>query len=169
MAMANRAPVPTALSSPVTMFAAADIDGDGRQDLLVYTGVTTQTSSPWTILLGNGTGSFRTAGTIGSTQPFSVNGSVPFVLGDFDGNGRPDIADSLNVWLNRGNGVFSNPIGHAQTSLDMYLGYVVAGDFNNDGILDLWRKHRIPATSELLLETEMALSDRPWSSQLLSR
>ena len=66
-----------------------------------------------------------------------------FALGDFDGDGKPDIAvtDSLqktvSIYLNQGKGAFiATPIV-TTLAVDNTAGALVAGDFNGDGKADL--------------------------------
>jgi hypothetical protein len=64
-------------------------------------------------------------------------------VGDFNGDGKPDIAvtDSVQkvvvVYLNNGSGTFSSPITTTIQMGALGAGAIVAGDFNEDGKLDL--------------------------------
>ena len=64
-------------------------------------------------------------------------------VGDFNGDGKPDIAVTDNstkqvvVYLNTGNGTFSSPIITTIQMGALGAGAIVAGDFNEDGKLDL--------------------------------
>lgn len=95
------------------------------------------------ILLGNGDGTFQ--GATSSTVPGA--GTVNFLAtGDFNGDGKIDAlmndkyADKLYLFAGAGNGAFQAPValpslatGGSQTGPSGG----VAGDFNNDGRLDL--------------------------------
>lgn len=66
------------------------------------------------------------------------------VVADFNGDGKPDIAvsdtgsNTISVFLNKGNGTFSDPVVTAVDLLGaLGLGSIVAGDFNEDGKMDL--------------------------------
>jgi VCBS repeat protein len=114
--------------------AVQDVNGDGNRDLVV----TDQESHYLTVLLGNGDGTFgpRTTLPSASNNPLD-QGSQASVIGDFNGDGVPDLvmADYTGVllFLGAGKGKFGKPI-----AVDSYqANAVVAGDFNGDGRLDL--------------------------------
>jgi uncharacterized protein (TIGR03437 family) len=118
---------------PVSI-ATADFNGDGRLDLAVANIASNNVS----ILLGTGTGTFL--------APLNfLAGQLPayVALADFDGNGTIDIAvanatgfstGSISLLLGLGNGVFTSPRTFAAGSNPSFL---VAGDFNLDGNVDL--------------------------------
>ncbi len=66
---------------------------------------------------------------------------------DFNGDGKQDLATvsslpgsrSLNIYLGRGDGTFQTPQAYTPPGeLSQYFGdYILAGDFNGDGIVDL--------------------------------
>jgi hypothetical protein len=66
-----------------TSLTAADLDGDGRQDLVTSSLFTT---SGMTVLAGNGTAQMRVVGSYG-TAPLQQNP----VIADYDGDGKPDV------------------------------------------------------------------------------
>jgi hypothetical protein len=88
------------------------------------------------ILLGDGGGEF-------SAQTNLVSGGRPasIAVGDFDGDGRPDLAvanfntATVSVFLGRGDGTFRSAVNYPAGLNNCYS--VVASDFNGDGRLDL--------------------------------
>ncbi|MGI8687688.1 MAG: FG-GAP repeat domain-containing protein [Thermomicrobiales bacterium] len=111
--------------------AVADVNGDGKKDILTVNGGDNTIS----VSLGNGVGAFT---TISPSLPLNLGGSGA-ALGDFNGDGKPDIAVSrgqgtLFVNLGLGNGTF-NTVG------PFTVGYGVSttatGDVNGDGKQDI--------------------------------
>ncbi len=94
--------------------AVGDFNGDGKTDLVTR----------YTVLLGNGDGTFQ------SPIPISDLGYIPVVVADFNGDGKADLATQSGVLLGNGDGSFQPAIGLALG----YLWAMVAGDFNGDGI-----------------------------------
>jgi hypothetical protein len=118
------------------LIVSSDLNRDGHVDLVVGT----QSSSVATVKLGNGTGQFVTAGTVG----FSFPGSPVFAVGDLNGDDIPDIlAGSLfydlagprlmEVRLGLGDATFGPPstvqLAAAVTSIRLH-------DIEGDGDLD---------------------------------
>lgn len=113
--------------------ATADLDGDGKQDVLFV--------APWygarvQIQWGNGDGTFRTPSQTLWAGLFNSN----VIVGDFNRDGRPDFAvtgaSSFTVVINDGNRRFHSGASYLlQQSPFQNTG--VAGDFNGDGRVDL--------------------------------
>jgi hypothetical protein len=137
-------PVGTVGTFPVSV-VAADL-GNGQLDLVVansapFVGRGTPSVS---VLLGNGDGSFQRAQNIDVNS--HVFGVTPFTVavGDFNGDGKPDIVvgqddgDAFHVVVTvlpgNGDGTFQAPI-HTDLGFDQ-VGLAVA-DFNGDGKLDI--------------------------------
>jgi hypothetical protein len=106
--------------------AASDFDGDGNVDLLVQA-----INDPTTfVLYGSGTGSFPVTTAV-VTGVFANTCTV----GDFDGDGKPDIVcagNGFTIVTNKGNRTFSST-----TCFFGGFSWAAAGDFNRDGKLDL--------------------------------
>jgi hypothetical protein len=117
--------------------AVADFDGDGHPDLAVVD--QTYGAGKVNVLRGNGDGTFQAAvGYAVADSPQSL------AVGDFDGDGRPDLAvttwrfgtdwGAVAVLRNNGNGSFKLG-GYYPAGPSPYA--VAAGDLDGDGDLDL--------------------------------
>ncbi len=95
------------------------------------------------ILIGNGDGTFRPAveRPVGLNYP-GENGPDAMVAGDFNGDGRLDLAianynsGTVSILLGNGDGTFRPPVDYS-TGLDTTPDAIAVGDFNGDGRLDL--------------------------------
>jgi Subtilase family/FG-GAP-like repeat len=137
-----------AVNAPYSNFLVQDVNGDGKPDLTFVEGEQYY-STPWKfgVMLNDGTGHFGTP----TLTPMADYGNPPwgYVLADFRNTGRPDLvvatsgyqgkqnADLVFV-ANNGAGAFGNAkvtlLDPAQVGM---LSLIAAGDFNNDGKLDL--------------------------------
>ncbi|MGC1490089.1 MAG: VCBS repeat-containing protein, partial [Candidatus Acidiferrum sp.] len=140
-----QAPVIYATGPQPLALTARDVNGDSHIDLEIAD----SESDDVTVFLGNGDGTFspRTnvpPGPSGSTQL----GVAATLIGDFNGDGLPDLVVSesnvnlqgyggLSVLLGEGNGKFQTPIGINTSSTGGNPGYMSTGDFNGDGKQDL--------------------------------
>ena len=113
--------------------AAADVDVDGRADLVVSAGF----ENAFKVLLGNGDGTFVVTSTL--TLPFRGN---YLAAGDFNGDGKIDFATTgsgsgipagLCLLLGNGDGTFRVGPTYAVGAASLSVG---VGDFNGDGRLD---------------------------------
>jgi beta-lactam-binding protein with PASTA domain len=135
--------------------AVGDFNGDGIPDLAVGNSGTccTFTNSNVSVFLGKGDGTF------GAPTSFpSPAGTVPVsvAVGDFNGDGKPDLAvvndvsNTVSILMGNGDGTFGGtPVldanghvtgftGPAQTiAVGTGADFVAVGDFNGDGKLDL--------------------------------
>lgn len=125
--------------SSFTGFAATpgDFNGDGKLDLAYPVNYLT---TGLEILLGNGDGTFTMAGTLAATLGTFGTPSV----GDFNGDGKLDVAAALEpagtlgntvaVMLGNGDGTLQAPVNYTTGTGP---GAVAVADLNGDGILDL--------------------------------
>jgi hypothetical protein len=114
----------------------ADLDGDGRSDLVVAN----LFSDTVSVLRGRGDGTF-------DPQTMFAAGSYPLALGvgDFNADGKEDLAvvnetADISVLLGHGDGTFGAPVGYPIGGLPSFydLGNPIAvADLNGDGRLDL--------------------------------
>jgi hypothetical protein len=122
-------------TAPSTV-AVGDFNRDGKQDLAVANiGIYPDYNGSVSILLGDGTGNFS------SPTNFAIgDGSYSVAVGDFNGDGKQDLAVgnyysfNVSILLGDGAGNFSAPTSFPVASIPFS---VVVGDFNNDGKQDL--------------------------------
>ncbi len=126
--------------------ATGDFNGDGKLDLVasVY--------DPWTtgffeiaVLPGNGDGSFGSPNVVPGSGTSFV-GAITAAVGDFNGDGKLDIASAyqsvgpvnegfLTVSLGNGDGTFQS--AYYVPNVNTITTPLLVGDFNGDGNLDL--------------------------------
>ncbi len=136
-------------------FKIADLNGDGKPDLLMIEFSEDSSGIPaLTAVLNDGTGKFlqpvRSAITFGDAAPVPA-----FVVGAFRNTQTPDViyintytgensVFNVGYFSGKGDGTFTAPV--ILTTLPNPQ-QVVAGDFNNDGRLDLLYWEQIPPNS----------------------
>ena len=117
------------------MVAIADINGDGKPDIICtkecsYISTTCTVSS----LLGNGDGTFQAEQTISTI----FDPAFP-VIADVNGDGKPDVLCSyykgIACWLGNGDGTFQTP--PLTKALPNWPVQLAVGDINGDGKPDL--------------------------------
>jgi hypothetical protein len=126
----------------VTSIAFADVNGDGILDLVTPA----EGLSSLEISLGDGKGQFGISKTTSTKGPDFVPGPDSTVVGDFNGDGKLDLAmaeanspnGQVAVVLGNGRGGFGSPItspllSEAINNQDQMM----SGDFNGDAKLDL--------------------------------
>jgi hypothetical protein len=136
--------------------AVADVNGDGKPDLIVaHRGTYDPTTgkpdySGVDVLLGKGDGTFGPPQTFnGGSNPFSV------AVADVNGDGKPDLVTtgslySVGVWLGKGDGAFQRP----QTFSGLEFGpsvVVEVADVNGDGKPDLVVLDGFPYSVDVML------------------
>jgi hypothetical protein len=129
----------------LSSLAVADFNGDGILDLAVTNTFNQFFDGTVTILLGNGDGTFTAASAFplpdGPRSEDQLATSI--AVGDFNGDGIPDIAATIavtgtvspvTVMLGNGDGTFTAAASPEVAGIALS---VVAADLNGDGFLDL--------------------------------
>ncbi len=121
-----------------TSIVSADLNGDGKPDLIVSSSVTSfggsagQVTTTFNAFLNQGNGTFS-APIPGTSTTLGTN----LATADFNGDGKQDLAiagANVSVLFGKGDGTFSPGTLIPGVSS---AGIVVAGDFNGDGKPDL--------------------------------
>jgi hypothetical protein len=126
--------------------AAADLNGDGNLDLV---------AGGFSVLLGNGNGTFRPGGGV----PLEgLNAAFDQQLADFNNDNKLDAVlvgsdGSLDLLLGNGDGTFEKPQIWAGKATSWQP--LMVGDFNGDGKLDVMVPDYDPATGEMSLSLFM--------------
>jgi hypothetical protein len=124
-------PVDYAVGRVPSSAVAADLNGDGKVDLVVGTYF-----SGIQVLLNSGGGAFA-APVSYATSPAHAGA---LALGDLSGDGKPDIvvADGdLWVFVNDGKGSFVTPVAPVNRTPGVASGFPAVGDFDKDGKADI--------------------------------
>jgi len=123
----------------VNSLAVGDFNGDGKPDLAVTNGDCNRPGDSGenivTVLLGNGAGGF----TLAWVSP-ALEGPVSVAVGDFNGDGKPDLAVANNgsanvsVLLGKGDGTFKPATNYVTGAGPLF---VAVGNLNGEGGPDL--------------------------------
>lgn len=142
--------------------AVGDVNGDGRPDLVINSSSFLDSDAFQVgVLLGNGDGTFQ--GPI--LAPAQPGGSGDLALGDFNNDGRMDVAvaDQLGGPTGNLSVFFGNRDGTFQPNLrlDLLTGGndplgVAAADLNGDGLVDLVSANTSSSTVGVLINTSTA-------------
>ena len=134
--------------------AAADLNGDGKQDLVLESGG----KGLLEVLLGNGNGTFA------APQIYVVSGSnagptYSLAIGDVNGDGIPDIATpDPAVLIGKGDGTFAAPVLYPGNP---FIFGVQLADIRNIGKLDIIANGDIDSTTVLLNSSQGKFEDGP--------
>ncbi len=129
---------------------AADINGDGKLDL-ISSGYDPSTNATFiSVFLGNGDGTFQKALNTTTTAD-----SYALVVSDYNGDGKLDLAvgsylGTVDIYLGKGNGTFQAPVSFGAAD---YPAYLIGGDFNADGAPDLAAENIANDNVSILLNT----------------
>lgn len=174
-------PTPDALAQPLFVFAGgygtggyvadfvavADVNGDGKPDLIVanYDTNTTGVLNTIGVLLGNGDGTFQPV----MLFPSGGSGPVSIAVVDVNGDGKPDLVvmNQGPCYACSGDGIVSILLGKGDGTFDLAYTYDVGGgvgppgpyggpnpgqmavaDVNNDGKLDIVVASCVPSKAK---------------------
>jgi FG-GAP-like repeat/Bacterial Ig-like domain (group 3) len=150
-------PLPSSSTAPLSSEAepspilGTDFNGDGVPDLAFQSSATTIS-----VLLGAGDGTFPFTETLSPPSGGSTSYFESVAIGDFNGDGIPDLMATnvvytsaggsivVNIFPGKGDGTFGSPI--TSTSVDGFSALVQ--DFNQDGFADL---AIVPSEQKVLL------------------
>ena len=126
--------------------AVGDFNGDSKTDLVLADDYNTSYSSGGaSVLLGNGDGTFQNA----VSYPSGGYGSYSVIVGDFNGDGKADLALSnrsdqqtstygtVGILLGSGDGTFQPATSYASGGFYPAYQSLAMADFNGDGKTDI--------------------------------
>lgn len=140
------APVAVAVGATINDVQVADINGDGKSDIIGLSSAATAVS----VQIGNGDGTFQAA----INSP-SGGYSTGMNIADYNNDGRLDIAtnngSSIDILYGNGDGSFQLP---AIYGVGAYANDMKSADFNHDGFCDIITASTgYGGTSQLLLNS----------------
>jgi hypothetical protein len=133
----------------------ADVNGDGKPDLVIGLSYSANLCTPGTVsvMLGNGDGTFQSPVSYNS----GGNGNSNVAVADVNGDGKPDIVSAnyfggggctgspggVAVLLGNGDGTFQSPVAYSSGGSEAIA--VAVADVNGDGKPDLLVANPCPA------------------------
>jgi uncharacterized protein (TIGR03437 family) len=123
----------TAPHAQILAAAIADLNGDGKADMVFTASGSLQSSSGGpppvaVVMLGNGDGTF------GAATEYAVGNGDSLAVADMDGDGKPDIVVSgLTILFGDGRGAFPRRRDYWQET----TGSIILADFDGDGATDI--------------------------------
>jgi hypothetical protein len=156
-----KTPVPYAVGLSPNGIVVADVNGDGKPDLVVPIYAANSNVS---VLLGNGDGTFQ------APLSMSVDGTpLAVAVGDFNGDGQMDLAVAihnplqgglLNILLGRGDGTFQAGDTYRLPMSQLAL---FALDLNGDSRTDLLAVNTSGNSVDVLLGNGNGTFQNPWN------
>jgi len=128
--------------------AVADVNGDGKPDLVVASGCYESSLGVVSVLLGNGDGTFQSPATYNSGGGFATSVAIT----DVNGDGKPDVlvgngcapvtncsteGGVVGVLLGNGDGTFMPARVFDSGGSGFYGSYLAVADLNGDGKPDI--------------------------------
>ncbi len=126
-------PVEYQMPDDTAYIAVGDFNGDGIPDLAATTNPGSRFHRIY-VRLGTRDGTFRPP-LVSTFEDFDL-GAHPLTVGDFNGDGIPDLLTGGFILLGNGDGTFKSGAQFLDGALQL-VGDGIAGDFNGDGNLDV--------------------------------
>lgn len=128
------------LPANTTALYAADVNGDGLEDLIAVTltpaaSSTSPSTLAMTVLLGNGSGTFKApvSTAVGTTTGLTPLDATAFQFDDFNNDGTVDALTPFGVMLGSGTGTFAAPIPFPQPASSLGAGSGSSGQSGSGG------------------------------------
>jgi len=122
-------------------FMSSDFNGDGHRDVGFFGTDPITGATVVAVMLGNGVGTFQTPPKKTPIATFQLSSVGPVRGGDFNGDGKIDVAfvygGTVNVMFGKGDGTFFLPVSTSLGLGNQSLTSLAAGDFNHDKKVDL--------------------------------